>query len=150
MSVYFVDTSVIAKRYLQEVGSRWVRALLRPAGHHTVILAETASVEFSSLINRLIRTQKLTAAEGARFRRRFTTHARKQYSVIELDTPILARARRITIRHPLRALDSIQLACAIQARQDTGAVITFLSADADLLAAAAAESFAVDNPLLHP
>src|SRR5712692_7091043 len=56
--------------------------------------------------------------------------------------------------YPLRAYDAIHLACALlvqrQAQQHGVPLPRFVSADATLLTAAAAEGFVVDNPLLHP
>jgi len=57
-------------------------------------------------------------------------------------------------RQPLRAYDAVQLACALTVRrlmhQRGMPPPLFVAADDALLAAAAAEGFAVDNPLLHP
>jgi len=52
--------------------------------------------------------------------------------------------------HPLRALDVIQLGCAIRARTAVGEPVTFVSGDKSLLTAAATEGFAIDDPNAHP
>ena len=55
--------------------------------------------------------------------------------------------------HRLRGYDAVQLAAALQvlvACSALGAPLTFVSADANLNAAAAAEGLTVDNPVLHP
>lgn len=53
-------------------------------------------------------------------------------------------------QHILRALDAIQLACAVYARDLLDEPMTVLSADNNLLLAAAAEGFGTDNPNNHP
>lgn len=150
MTTYFTDTSALAKRYISEVGSSWMRGLTRASLHNTIIVSAILPIEFYSLINRLLRAKRITPVFARNTRDLFLRHYRTQYITVQIQEKITIAARKLTIRHPLRTLDSIQLACAIQARQDTGASITFLSADTDLLAAAAVEGFAVDNPLLHP
>ncbi|MEZ4672160.1 MAG: hypothetical protein R3E39_29995 [Anaerolineae bacterium] len=59
-------------------------------------------------------------------------------------------ATRLVDTYGLRTLDSLQLACALQAQIVLGNPITFISADINLLTAADAEGFGVDNPNNHP
>ena len=80
----------------------------------------------------------------------FLSHYSNEYLPVLLDTNILRAAAHLTDSHPLRALDAIQLASANHAVNLLGEPITFVSADKNLLTAAAAEGFATDNPLLHP
>jgi predicted nucleic acid-binding protein len=64
-------------------------------------------------------------------------------------SPILELATALVDRQNLRALDSIQLATALIARdtQISGATTQFVSSDAKLLEAAISEGFAVWNPI---
>src|SRR2546421_104043 len=48
----FIDTSALAKRYLSEVGSTWVRSVTAPAAGHVVIIAGVTVVEMFSLLAR--------------------------------------------------------------------------------------------------
>ena len=63
---------------------------------------------------------------------------------------VLEAARFLVGRHPLPTLDALQLASAQRAVSLLGEPITFVSSDRNLLNAAAAEGFAVDDPLRHP
>jgi uncharacterized protein len=45
MSVYFVDTSALVKRYLDERGSDRVQQLLDPRSGHLILIAEITRVE---------------------------------------------------------------------------------------------------------
>jgi predicted nucleic acid-binding protein len=96
LTVYFAGTSAIAKRYVAEAGSMWVKQWADP------------------------------------------------------QTGNIIAARNSIARYPLRALDAIQLASAVQAVQLLSVAVTFASADQNLLAAAAAEGFSTDDPNAHP
>jgi hypothetical protein len=63
---------------------------------------------------------------------------------------ILYSARQLVRKYPLRTLDAIQLACALRSSVVLKRAIVFVSADNNLLAAAVAEGFKIDNPNLHP
>ncbi len=45
MSVFYLDTSALVKRYVRETGTGWVRALADPGAGNTIILAETITRE---------------------------------------------------------------------------------------------------------
>ncbi len=74
----------------------------------------------------------------------------REYISVALDSSVLVQARILVSRYPLRTLDAIQLACAQSAAITLRETVTFVSGDNRLLAAAAAEGFATDNPYLHP
>lgn len=50
MSDYFLDSSALAKRYLSEVGTVWVRDLVNPIAGHIIWIAEIAKVEVASAL----------------------------------------------------------------------------------------------------
>jgi predicted nucleic acid-binding protein len=49
--------------------------------------------------------------------------------MIALDEPVLASARNLASKHALRALDAIQLACALRAVALLSEPMTFVSGD---------------------
>jgi hypothetical protein len=55
MNVYFLDTSALVKRYVNETGSLWLRALFDPALQTVPIIAQLAVVEIASAFNRRVR-----------------------------------------------------------------------------------------------
>jgi predicted nucleic acid-binding protein len=151
MAIYFFDTSAIAKRYVFEVGTVWVRQLVRGAARNTVIISELTIVEFSSLLARARQRQAITTTEADRVRKAFLRHVSAlDYDCISLNRQLILRASRLTGRLGLRSLDAIQLACAIYARTGIRQPFTFVAADQQLLQAAAAEGLLTDNPLAHP
>jgi hypothetical protein len=62
---------------------------------------------------------------------------------------VYSRARQLIFLHQLRTLDALQLASAIEASNFLEEPLVFVSSVRNLLKAATAEKFAVDNPYLH-
>ncbi len=80
----------------------------------------------------------------------FLSHFHSEYSVIALNEALIAEAADLAARHPLRALDCVQLASGLAASRSVKQPIIFVSADVALLTAANAEGLTTDNPNLHP
>ena len=150
MTTFFVDTSAVAKRYLTEVGSAWVQTWIEPNAGHVILISDLTSVEMFSLLARKRRENALSETDLAAAQTDFLFHVEAEYLSVLLDIPVLIQARALVNRHPLRALDSIQLAAAKHASTLLNEPMTFVSADNNLLTAARIEGFATDNPLLHP
>lgn len=150
MSALFVDTSALAKRYVNETGSAWVKVVTRPAVSNVVIICDVTTVELSSLLARRVRASTLTRSSAVRLRNIFLWHVEREYLIVVFDSSVQGRARTLVDRYPLRALDAIQLASAQEAMVNLGDPIIFVSSDQNLLAAATAEGFLTDDPLAHP
>jgi predicted nucleic acid-binding protein len=149
LSAFFVDTSALAKRYLAEVGSAWVQTWILPSAGNTILVSEIALAEMRSLLARRVREGlPLSSANSAKIA--FLLHMRREYQVIALNRRGLLKAGSLTEKHPLRTLDAIHLAAALQARSNLAVAITFVSADKNQRAAATAEGFTVDDPNAHP
>ncbi|MEO8396328.1 MAG: type II toxin-antitoxin system VapC family toxin [Chloroflexota bacterium] len=153
MAVYFVDTSALAKRYVNEPGTRWIRSWIRRETGNNIIISELAMVEMYSVIARRELQQDISPSSAIRRREAFLYHALHDYDVIQVNNKTFIQSRDLVTRHViygLRSLDAIQLACAITARTVIGQTLEFISADAKLLKAAATEGFTTDDPNLHP
>ena len=150
VSPFFADTSALAKRYLVETGTNWVVGQIEPPTQNTVIISQLTMVEMRSLLARRVREKILTPEKSEAIKNDFLIHTEEEYLVVLLDTHVLTIASKLLDQHILRALDAIQLACALYAHDLLDEPITFLSADNNLLQAAAAEGFATDNPNSHP
>ena len=150
MSTYFVDTSSLAKRYLREIGSTWVRGWTKPGAGHVIVISDLTTVEMFSLLQRHVAEKTLSAAHASRLGNGFLVDLEKHYLAVSLDAPVLATARTLVGKYPLRTLDAIQLACALRAVAMLAEGMTFVCADTRLLAAATGEGFTTDNPLAHP
>ena len=154
MTTYYVDASALIKRYVQETGTAWIRALVAPTAGHTLLTARITMVEVYSALARRRREGSVPAADCAIAAQAFAAHSVNDYDFVELDLNVVALVRNLLEQHPLRAYDAVQLASAFIANQALQAApllpLIFLSADDRLNAAAMAEGLSFDNPNFHP
>ena len=59
MAVYVVETSALAKRYIAETGSVWLRALLDPSTGCSIYVVRVTAVEIIAAITRRERSRTL-------------------------------------------------------------------------------------------
>jgi uncharacterized protein len=145
-----MDTSALAKRYVPEVGSKWVISWIEPQAGHMIFISTLATVEIITALVCRERGGVIPASDRVKLQNDFLLHAQNQYSVINLDDDVLNLARSLLVQHQLRTLDALQLASALQAVKILGIQLTFIGADTRLLAAAAAEGLLTDDPNTHP
>ncbi len=150
MSAYFVDTSALAKRYLSESGSEWTITWAEPQAGNVIVVAEITTIEMFSLFATRQREGTLTQAAADALRNDFLLHLEQEYLVLPADVSVIYAACELVIRYPLRTLDAIQLACALDAVEILRSPLIFVSGDNNLLRAASSQGFATDNPNLHP
>ncbi len=150
MSVLFLDTSALGRRYLPETGSAWVSTSIAPAAGNIVVVSDLVSVELPSAFARLQREGTLHPSDATTLENNLLFHLEREYLPVPLDAPVLATARMLVGKYPLRTLDAVQLSCALWAVALLKEPMTFVCADNRLLSAAAGEGFATDNPLIHP
>jgi uncharacterized protein len=151
---YFFDTSAIVKRYVSETGSTWVNALVAPTARNRIYIVRITAVEMASAITRRVHAGSVSAADGTLFLTWFQYDYAWQYNTLGVTPSLITEAISLAETHGLRAYDAVQLAAGlrVQSRRRAQRISsgTFVSADAALLAAAAAEGLAVENPNTHP
>ena len=154
MASTYVESSALVKRYVAEVDSAWVRRLVARPVHQVLYTATLTEVEVRSALQRLVREGRLDMVQAQRLTQRVTQHFTRRYQVIRITRTIVTQAGMVLERHPLRAYDAVQLACALAVQrlmhQWGMPPPLFVTADDALLVAARAEGFPVDNPLQHP
>lgn len=154
MTTYYLDTSALIKRYVQESGPTWLQTQITPPAEHILLTARITMVEVFSALARRKREGSVPATDYAVAAQAFAAHSVTEYDFVELDLNLISLAWDLLVRHPLRAYDAVQLASAIIAHRTLQAAslppLRFLSADDALNAIAAAEGLTVDNPNLHP
>ena len=150
MSSYYVDTSALIKRYLTEVGSTWIENITDLASGNIIVICDLTAVEVFSTLARRRREATIAPADVLVLQTQFLADFGQEYLSIVLENVVLSRARDLLNRYPLRSLDAIQLASAIEASIILGEPMTFVSADKNLLSAALGEGFHADNPYNHP
>lgn len=154
MTIYYLDTSALVKRYVNESGSEWLRAQLMAQPQPTVIIVDIGVVEMISALNRRRREKTLTLSEYQKIRDAFQSDCLNEYSIINIVDNLVVQANQLLEAHPLRAYDAIHLAAAIvvnrQLVSNNFTPLTFVSADNQLNDAASIEGLLVDNPNDHP
>ena len=103
----FFDTSGLAKHYIVEVGSAWVKNICSPTSGNNVFIAEITAVEITSAIVRRRRRGSLTSADAQAALAQFDIDLTKVYFLSEIASARLSEARRCAETHGLRALDAI-------------------------------------------
>jgi len=154
VSHYYLDASALAKRYVDEVGSDWLRAAIDPGQSPLIFSSRLSILEIVSALVRRLREGRLTAAEYATARDAFRSDCIQEYQIMPPTMAVVDQAADLLEPHVLRAYDATHLATALNAQgflaSRSYAPLTFLSADAHLNQAAAAEGLPVDNPNAHP
>lgn len=110
-----------------------------------VVISALARVELSSALQAAARAGRLTDPLGVERRVARDCEEDGPLRVIALRPgPVLAEARRLLRRHPLRTLDALQLAVALVDAQRIAEDLLFVTRDARQADAAAAEGLTVD------
>lgn len=149
--IYFVDTSALLKRYLSEVGSGYLRRLL---GQPDSLFYQTflTPLEVTSALYRQHRARQLSAEDLSLFLKSYAVHSHEEFLLVPYSESVIDLANRLIARHPIRTLDSIQLASALWLRDhlpgDAPAPI-FVSADDRLVGFSLQEHLHAENPEKH-
>jgi uncharacterized protein len=149
VAIYFLDTSAVIKRYVQETGTAWVQALTLPTAPHSHFVARITWVETISAVTRRERGGDLSPPDAAVALTDFQQDFGRQYMPVEISAALIAHAGSLARQHALRGYDAVQLAAALEVVAKIPSLI-LVSADAALNAAAAAEGLPVDDPNAHP
>jgi predicted nucleic acid-binding protein len=151
---YFVDSSALVKRYVQEDGTAWLRRLTRRSTGRRIYLSRINTVEVAAAVARRRKGRKLTAAKASSILYRFRQHLAGRYTLMEISPALLDDAMRLANAHSLRAYDAVQAAAVLQIHQqhqEAGfAPVTLISAGQAPNNAGVSEGLIVDDPRLHP
>lgn len=112
MTTYYLDSSALVKRYVNETGSSWVQALCDPAASHVLALAHIGLVEVAAALGVKARQGILPTAIRDALTRDLQEDARHQYWLIDVDHAIVTQAIALTRRQKLRGYDAVHLAAA--------------------------------------
>jgi len=154
MAVYFFDTSAIVKRYIQEVGTAWVRNIANPASGNLIYLVNISIVEVASAVARRQRTGSIAAPDALAILTQYRKDLITDFRHIEITPVLISKAAFFAESFALRAYDAVQLAAAMELHTQRNAnslnPLTMVSADQELNTAAANIGLLVENPNLHP
>lgn len=149
MSILFFDTSALAKRYMPETGTRWVRKQTAKSTGNDVVIAQITPVELYSAMSRQYHDCQIDLPRLQAFRKLMMSHIQKQYLMLSLSNAIVAQAQELHESYRLRAYDSVQLASALELNgrlTSNKQELTFITSDIRLLEAARSAGLAIDSP----
>jgi predicted nucleic acid-binding protein len=145
--LYFIESSALVKLFVAELGSQQMVRLVESSEDANRMASSLALVEVRSAIRRRQRGGEIKdvdaiAALGALDSewRRLIDHP--------VTSAVIGHSLALIDRRYLRALDALQLASAIAARDSVTkqGTVTFVCSDERLIAAAQSEGFALWNP----
>lgn len=124
----FLDSSAFAKRFIEEEGSEDVESLCFHASE--LGLSVICVPEIVSALNRRLRENLLTRAQYGVAKKQLLNDVRDA-DIIQLTPSVLAAAVHVLETNPVRTMDALHIACALEWKAEL-----FASADARQLAAA--------------
>ena len=106
----YLDSSAFAKRFVDEAGSEQVEAVCAEA---TLGLSVLCLPEIVSALTRRHRERLLTPDQYALAKRRLIEDARDA-EIIHLTPSVVGASIIVLEAHPIRALDALHIACALE------------------------------------
>lgn len=146
---YYLDTSALVKRYIQETGSDNMDYIFSLPFHKRIFSSIFTIVEFTSTGNRLLKTQRIDPGEWNEMTQTFLYDMETFIHFISVDDRIILLSVALVKEHGLRPGDAIQLASLIHCRDNIREIdtdIQFIASDNLLCLAAEKEGFKVHNP----
>ncbi len=110
-----VDSSSFAKRYVQEIGSDKLERFLGDASElaFSVVLVP----EIISALNRRLREHILTLNDYRAVKRQLLNDV-SDATVLQITPSVVSRSVKLLENNPLRAMDALHVACALEWRAD--------------------------------
>ena len=124
----FLDSSAFAKRFVNEAGSDKVERTCAQASE--LGLSIICVPEIISALNRRRRERSLTDTQYAQAKKQLLEEVRDA-DIVNLAVPVVGSAIGVLEENPIRAMDALHIACALE----WGAEL-FVSADKKQLSAA--------------
>lgn len=151
--MYYLDTSAIAKYYINERGSEWVRDLIDAQPQPIFLCSALVIAEMTSVLSRRHREGTLDREGLRQLQLAFQSDCSLKFQLQPVSLAVLDTAALLLQQHPLRTLDAIHLATALMTHSLLVAsgepILTFVCADERLNTIAKLEGIVVDNPTYH-
>jgi predicted nucleic acid-binding protein len=107
----FIDTSALAKRYVQELGSEELEELF--SSFETEVFTSTlAFVEFASAMGRKLQNREIAEADVSEAIRELEDDWYEVFVKIPLEDILAEKAAAIALEHSLTGADAVHLAAA--------------------------------------
>ncbi len=139
----YLDTSALVKKYVAEIGTLKLRALLRGVGD--LATSKLTYAEATASFARKRRDGGIGAAAYKSVIRGFEEDWQR-LTVVELTDDLLPRIKSLVERHGLRGADAVHLASALWLGAALSESIVIVASDVHLLGAATREGLDTYNP----
>jgi uncharacterized protein len=150
---YFFDSSALVKRYVNEQGSAWVEATIDPSTGAHVYVAAITGVEVVAALARKQKGNLVSSADALAADAQFQRDFANEYRIIDIVDTVITRSMTIARAHALRGYDAVQLGAALEINERRVALgaapLMLVTSDSEILAAAATEGLATDDPNTH-
>ena len=117
MAWYYLDTSALAKHYVQETGTPWIRSLFAPTQGHRLWTVRLSGPELVAALWRKVRTGEESAASIGQAVQVFRAHWQHRYQIVEVTPLVVEEAMRLAEQRGLRGYDAVHLAAALSIDQ---------------------------------
>lgn len=121
----YFDTSVLVKRYVNEVGSLRARGLFR---RYRLITSVIAPIEIISALYRRRAMSDVSGRDFSAIRARLMKD-RAYWELAEMSPLVLSQAEELIQRTTLRTLDALHVATAVTFQALSGHRVPFITAD---------------------
>ncbi len=152
MPIFFLDTSALVKRYLDEKGSDVIDGLFENLlDNDALVISQLAVVELKAVFRRLLKGKVLREQQVKILLSEFVDDRAAMSASVSVDPALMEESAALLDRHALNAGDAIQLASALKLRSTFpgSELVVVVTSDADLSEACAGEGFRVLNPELN-
>lgn len=139
MNLYF-DSSALLKRYLNEKGDTKVRGLFDKS--ERIFVSAVTHVECASAFQRLLQTKFIDKSEYERLTNEIAIDF-PFFETVPFDEDVKQIALKVIEKHPLKPLDTIQLASLIYIAEE---VESFVVCDNKLKKCSREEGFKIIDP----
>jgi hypothetical protein len=148
MTVYYLDTSAIMKRYRTEQGTDLANELFEDSLVEDQFYFSFLSIlEMTSSIVRLVKGNRLHETLGTEILARFRQDVLDIYRVWPMDEHITRSAVSVVENHKLRSGDAIHLASALEVQSiASDLTVVMVSTDLELLEASTTAGIVTLNP----
>jgi len=158
-TLYYFDTSALAKLYLKEPESRRLASWVGRRGSGftpavRIVVSRVVFAEAMSAISRRRNERHISHMAAVRLWSEVIadfTRAQPPFEVLEVTEAVVYQAALLVARHGLRAYDAVHLASAMRLQMYLGDSLdlVFVCSDRRLSIAARAEGLQVVDPLTH-
>lgn len=130
--IIYCDTSILAKRYIEEKGSHEVKKLLEQATE--IVTSALSELELCSFTERCKKTSRIPSPACRRMVAAIDKDFKEEaFNIVEISREIFLLAKQIIRRRYLRPPDAIQLATASDFNRRLHGQMLFCCADQTLL-----------------